>query len=260
MTIEDDLKNLEDFNKLRKKFKELQGKVDGIAKASLSDRIAALEYYHKANVPTDIFQHVEHVLTGHPSDKKLPGAYREAYKILDKAVKGRDETVNDEKLLLNIIEKYVDTFLEAEFGKEYTDRMQMLKEEGADAEAIRDEKARMFGRFYHDEQGNPINILKKNYIKKLKGKRKKDIVSELQNIVEGQTKIYAGYLMGDLTGELIIDEERSKFAKHIKKKFDKKYDPDAPYSSKHVNKLKGEYGLLITKDEPELKKRGYKPK
>ena len=56
--------------------------------------------------------------------------------------------------------------------------------------------------YHFDDRGNPINILSDENLKKLKGKKKLDLIDELRNISERVKNSYTSYLHGKALGRI----------------------------------------------------------
>ncbi|MBU0457577.1 MAG: hypothetical protein ABH824_06620 [Nanoarchaeota archaeon] len=226
------------------------------------ERIKKFEEFHDSeNIHQQQFiHHADYVVFGKPTDNKnFPGAYNEAYKVLDKHLKEDTAKLEDEDKLAEILETYVDNFLQKAIGKGYTETIKHAEKEGVKGKDLRELKQSLLAPYLTDEKGRPISILDEGYIRGLKKQKKIDLIEELKGIGEKMKKGYAINLIGKATSGLISEEDRLDLAKYIAPKF-KKFGWE--HEDSHITRSAGEqlqhYSALITGSGDALKKAGYK--
>lgn len=233
---------------------------------SFEERIGKFEELHDSeNIhQQQLSHHVDYTIFGKPgSEKDFPGAYNEAYKVLDKAAEHDDDKIDDEKKLTEIIERYVDTFLEKAMGSRYKETIEHAKSQGQSDEDIRNLKDQLFGQYHTDDNGRPIAVLSELAIKKrMKGKKKIYLVDYLKSIAERNKKAYSAYLGQKITEGLFSDEDRLPMAQYIRPKFEEKglFHKDDPVMKDHGTQLAEYQLLLVGKHDDLIGKLGYKHK
>lgn len=228
------------------------------------DRIKKFEEFHDPeNIHAQqLALHAHYVIFGKPTDSKnFPGAYNEAYKVLDKHAKDDDDTIEHEDKLTEILESYTDTFLQNAMGKyKYKDVLARAEKGGKlNKEDLRKFKGILFGSYHADEEGKSLNILNEQYIKGLKGKKKIELIAELQGISEKVKEGYTSHLHQEAIKELITDEDRVDLADYIRPIFKErgwKHKEDHVLRQAEVQAT--HYGVLLHNAADQLRKFGYK--
>ncbi|MBW2996529.1 hypothetical protein KY332_04485 [Candidatus Woesearchaeota archaeon] len=200
-----------------KSVEEILAEHHGMHGKPFDDRMKKFEEFHDPDKGHQLrfAQHATYVVMGKPSDRKnYPGAHEESYKVLDKSAENDTDKIDDIEKITEILEKYVDTFLEKVHGKEFKEMIAAAEEDGLSKEEIREMKGQEFQRYHRGEKaGETIeNILDEKYIKKLKGKKKMELIEELKEIAANSQKMYAMYLIHK-AGEHLI-EPTDKFNLH----------------------------------------------
>jgi hypothetical protein len=204
--------------------------------------------------------HAHYVAWGNPEDREnFPGAYEKAHQKLAGYVQNDDDKLDDESKLTEILEAYVDEFLQKAMGNKFSDTLAHAEAEGLDKEAIRKIKGQLFGKYTADEEGKYMNILDDKFIKGLKGKKKIDIVEQLQGISDRTKKTYALNLTKKAIEGLITEDDHLDLAKYVKPKFDKAgFVHDNHPLTMPMENVMLEYQFLLQGESKELKGRGYK--
>jgi hypothetical protein len=248
-------KSVDDIVLDYQKFHQTSGK-------KFKDRVKKFESFNDPeNIHAKQFQHHAHyTVFGKPTDAKgYPGAFNEAYKVLDKTAKNDNDKIKDVGQLTNILETYVDSFLGKAMGKGFNETIAHAKKEGADKEELRELKSQLMGRYHTDEEGRPQNILGEKYIKSLKGKKKIDLIDRLRGVSENLSQSYSSHLQQKAIGGMFSEEDRLDFAKYISPKFKKK---GWVHKHSHITRSVGEqaahYSHLIRGAGESLNKSGYK--
>jgi len=250
---EDKKKKEKNIDELVSEFEEMRGK-------PFKERIKKFEELHdeeKAHMARAGL-HAEYVVFGKPSDLKgYPGAYSEAYKVLDKAVEEDIGKVEDISKLTEILEKYVDTFLEKAMREKFKKHMEAAEKEGLSKEDIRKIKGRLFANYHRDEKGNPIDILDESYVRELKGKRKIDLIQQLKTIAQASKKTYSQFLIGRMTSPLMDEYDITEMHEYITPLFKKAgFEPEEHHLTKAAPELYGAYATLLRGGD--ISKLGYK--
>ena len=237
-------------------YREVRGK-------EFKERIGVFEEF---NDPENIhaqqlIHHAHYVAFGHPSKpKEFPGAYMAAHQTLDKHMEEDDDKLEDEDKLMEIMESYVDTFLQQAIGKGgYQEILKHAQEEGADKKTIRDIKSSLLGRFHADEQGRAPDILGDKYIKQMKGRKKVELIDQLRNLAESGKKGYASHLLHKATEGLLDEDDRLDMAKYITPRFKKEgWKHKIPHVARPVELQAQHYAALLQGAGDQLKQGGYK--
>jgi len=230
---------------------------------SFKDRIKKFEEFHDSdNIHgTQLAHHAHYTVFGRPGhEKDFPGAYNSAYKVLDKHVAGDGDKLDDEKKLTEILETYVDSFLDKAMGKKFTETIKHAKKNGLKDKDLRELKGQLLGRYTTDSEGNFNNVLSESYIKKLKGKKKIALIEELKTVSEDMRDKYTMNLHGMALDGLISEEDRLDMAKYIGPKFSAKNwkHKDKDHIMHSAVKQAGHYSMLMKGMGEQLQKNGYK--
>lgn len=223
------------------------------------------EFYDSENIhQKQLALEAEYIAFGKPDDREnYPGLYDVAYKVLSKHAKDDNAKITDEGKLTEILETYVDKFLETVLGDEVGEMIKRVKEHGGDKKAIRELKGQLFGRYHTDEQGRSVNILADAYINRLKGKKKIELIEQLKGIANITKQRYGQYLLSRPLEGVLVEEDRIAMADYIKPIFEKQgfTHEDHPVT-KSVEKQAAEYAALLQGGEghKELEKADYKYK
>lgn len=248
-------KSVDDIVSEYQKFHHAGGK-------SFEKRMKKFEEFHDPdNIHMQQFaMHAHYTVFGKPSDSKnFPGAYNEAFKVLDKHITDDNDKLDDEDKLTEIIETYVDTFLEKAIGKPYKDMIKSAKDEGASEKDLRNFKQTLLDNYLRDSEGNRIPLLNERYIKSLKKRKKIELIGELQGISEKMKETYTIHLLNKATGELFSEDDRSDMAEYITPKFKKQgWKHGDPHVFRSVQEQEKHYSALLSGAGEKLKKAGYK--
>ena len=231
---------------------------------SFKDRIAKFEEFHDPeNTHAAAFAHHAHyVIFGKPgADKDYPGAYNKAHLTLEKHLKEDGDKLTDEDKLAEIMESYVDTFLEKALSGKFKEIMKHASSEGLDQKKLRELKGQLMGRYLTDERGAPIDILSSKYLKNLKGKKKVDLISHLRGLGEQIRDSYTSHLHQEAIGDLVSEDDRLDLAKYISPIFKKKgLQHEDSHITRSAREQASHYGALLQGGtETLMKKAGYKP-
>lgn len=231
---------------------------------AFKERINKWEEFHDPeNIHLQQFMHHAHyTIFGKPTDTKgYPGAYNEAYKVLDKHVKEDGDKLEDEDKLAQILETYTDTFLEKAMGKRFKETIEHAKTEAKlNKKELRKLKGKMMSHYYFDERGQPIDILSDEYIQELKGKKKVELISELQEIGQRNTQTYVRRLRTSALDGLLTEEDHLSMAKYITPIFkDRGWKNKTAHITRTIQEQMQHYGALMTGDSKTLTKEGYTP-
>ncbi|MEK6951366.1 MAG: hypothetical protein AABX13_06610 [Nanoarchaeota archaeon] len=231
---------------------------------SFKERIKKFEEFHDPdNIHAQQFAHHAHyVLFGKPTDAKTyPGAYNEAYKVLDKHVEGDNDKLEDEDKLAEVLERYTDTFLQNALGGKYKEIVAHAEKEGKlSKKDLRELKGQLLGQFAADDEGKYINPLSDQFIKDLKGKKKVEIINVLQEIADKMKDNYTARLHNKALEGLISEDDRLEMAQYIGPIFTArgwKHKKEHIFRSAHEQA--GHYGALLQGQGKTLQERGYKP-
>jgi len=231
---------------------------------SFKERVKKFEEF---NDPENIHRmqflhHAHYIVFGKPTDLKgFPGAYNEAYKVLDRHVAEDKDKLEDEDKLAEILETYVDSFLQNAMGDKFKDILTHAKENGLKKKELKELKAQLMGQYYTDSEGKPINILSELYIKGLKGKKKIELIEELKNLSEKLRDNYSNHLQQKAVEGLISEEDRLDMAKYITPIFKKRgLKHEKPHITRSAREQEVHYSLLLQgATQPLIEKAGYKP-
>lgn len=232
---------------------------------SFKERVAKFEEFHDPdNIHLQQFIHHAHYsVFGKPSDlKEFPGAYNEAYRVLDKHVEDDGDKLDDEDKLAEILETYTDTFLQKAMGKGYQEIIDYAKhEDGLDKKALREFKGQLMSRYYSEDGEHPTNILTEHHIKSLKGKKKVELISRLQAIGNKTKDIYASTLRQKALEGLFSDEkDRLEMAKYIKPIFKERgWKHKHAHITRDVDTQTQHYSTLLVGAGDKLREVGYTP-
>jgi hypothetical protein len=248
-------KSVDDIILDYQKFHQTSGK-------GFKDRVKKFESFTDPdNIHAKQFQHHAHyTVFGKPTDAKgYPGAFNDAYKVLDKTAKNDADKIKDVGALTKILETYVDSFLEKAMGKSFKETITHAKKEGADEETLRELKSQLMGQYHTDEDNRPQNILGEKYIKSLKGKKKIDLVDHLRSMSKNISESYSSHLQQKVIRGMFSEEDRLDMAKYIGPKFKKK---GWTHKNSHVTRSVGDqathYMHLIKGAGENLTQSGYK--
>lgn len=115
-------------------------------------------------------------------------------------------------------------------------------------------------KYYANDQGHGINMLTDQYIDRLKGKKKVEIIEHLRAIGEQTKNIYATHLTQAALEGLIRDDDRLDMAKYIAPIFEEKgWKHKQGHIFRSTEEQAKHYGALLQGAGDELKKVGYKP-
>jgi len=213
------------------------------------ERISAFEDLHDEEKGDMLFfqQHANYVVRGHPTDKKnFPGAYNEAYKVLDKHVKNDTDKLNDLDKIGEIMEKYVDSFLQKAVGKKYDEALKLARKDKLDKDQLRKLKSNFFDQYYRTDRNSP-SILSEENFKTYKGKTKLQMIGELEKIANSNLKGYSGYLASKAQSPLVHEHDIPHMAKYITPIFKKAgFEPKDPHLTQDVQSLYNSYATLLT--------------
>ncbi len=231
---------------------------------SFKERIKKFEEFHDPeNIHAlQLSHHAHYTIFGKPTDQKgFPGAYNEAYKILDKHVSNDADKLDDSNKLTDILEMYVDTFLQKAMGDKFKTTMKKAEGKKLSKKDIRELKGQLMGKYHTDEEGNPVNILSEAYINRLKGKKKIELIEELKGLSKTIQESYSRHLQGEALEGVISEDDRFDMADYIEPIFKKK---GLTHKKHHLLRSAREqamhYGLLLQgASETLVKKAGYKP-
>ena len=163
--------------------------------------------------------------------------------------------------LAEILETYVDTFLEKAMGSGYKAIVSEAKKNGADAKKLREMKGQMMSQYHTDKEGNGIDILSDKYIKRLKKEKKVDLIERLEGISENVKENYASRLTNEAIGNLVSDHDRLDLSKHLGKAFDKyHWEHEDSHITRNVSTQIKHYQALLLGDNKSLKGVGYTQK
>ena len=228
------------------------------------DRIKKFEEIHDPeNIHARLFSHHAHyTIFGKPGkEKEYPGAYNEAYKKLDKHLKDDADKLEDEDKLAEILDTYADTFLQKAMGSGYKKTMEHAEKEGRlSKKELRELKGQLMGQFHTDDEGRPQNILDDLYIKKLKGKKKVELIDELRGMSEKVKESYSRFLQGKALEGLLSEDDRVDMAKYITPIFEERgFKHKKAHIMRSVREQQGHYGALLQGNpENSLQQAGYK--
>jgi len=230
---------------------------------NFEERIGAFEeFFDSENIHRQqLSQHAQYAVFGKPDDLgNTPGAYNVAYKVLGKHLTEDDAKLEDEDKLAQIMESYADTFLEKAMGKKFKDVIEDAKKNGAKDKDLRDIKGQLLGRYFTDDQGNPINIMNETYIKRnLKGKKKVEIIHRLKDISTKLERSYDSHLHQKALEGVITEEDRPHIAPYIRPIFEQKgFKHEKDHSLRPAMEQLQHYQLFLAGAGEELQKLGYK--
>lgn len=129
------LRNMADKDKKPKSVDEIVSdyqKYNYSSGKKFKERIKKWEEFHDPdNIHVQQFiHHAHYTVFGKPGhEKEYPGAYNEAYKVLDKHVKDDNDKLEDEDKLAQILETYTDTFLQKAMGNKFKEAMEHAEKE-----------------------------------------------------------------------------------------------------------------------------------
>ena len=244
-----------------KTVEEILKEYDDMHGKPFKDRIKKFEEFQDPDIAHQdrIAFHAEYTIMGKPSDRKsYPGAYEEAYKVLDSAAAKDTDKVSDIDQLTNMLEKYVDVFLQKAMGEKFKEAMEKAKADGLSEEDIRKMKGNLFQNYHIDpETGKSLNILDESYIKKLKGKKKIELLKHLRGVAEQSKKMYATFLNLKATEHLIEPTDIADLHEYTTPKFEKAgfEHSDHPLTRKALD-LANDYATLLSGRD--LSEREYK--
>ncbi len=230
--------------------------------ADFKKRVEAFELLHKGDnryIPL-VQEYARDIVFKNPT-KDADGSYDIAYKHLDKLVKGHTDIVGESNIA-EVLEKYVDGFLERVLKPEDLAAHRKIGERMPDKER-RAMKGMLFGHYFRDEEGRPINILDEQQLKKLGEKTKIEIIQYLRESLGKDTvNKYTNFWISQATRDLIKQEDHGHFVPYIKEKMKEAglEHPDEHYhATRDVPLLRQEYSLLLGGQlQPLLEKSGYK--
>ena len=154
----------------------------------------------------------------------------------------------------------MDTFLEkAKPG--YKEGIKRAKKEGSLSDKdLRNLKGQMFGQYHTDDEGRPINVLNEQYIAaRFKGKKKIELVAELQGLSEKVKEGYAGHLQQKALEGLVEEDDRIDIADYIRPIFKERgWKHKDDHVLRAANIQASHYGALLLGAGDQLKKSGYK--
>lgn len=229
-----------------------------------SERIKKFEEFQDPDsIHNQQFAHHAHYMVfGKPSDlKSFPGAYNEAYKVLDSTLKEDDDKLEDEDKLATILEKYADTFLDKAMGKRFKETMEHAeKEEKLSKKDLRELKGQLLSRYYSADGKNPTNILSEGFIKNLKGKKKVELIDHLQKIGETTKQHYHMHLASSALDGLLSEEDHLDMTKYITPIFKERgWKHKYSHLTRTIDQQAEHYGALLSGDSKTLTEKGYKP-
>lgn len=233
------------------------GKHHHKAGKDFSARMKKFEEFHsKDSIHAQLFEeHAYNTVFGN-SAEGYTGAYHAAYKHVA-SMEEKDKITED--VLKKMLESYADSLLEKAIGKAYQDMIKHAKESGMSDSDIFDFKGQLMGQRITDERGNPINLLDKEHINKLKGKKKIEVVQALRNISDKVVDSYKNYMIGESLGGLFGEDDRTAMSKYITPKFK---EAGFAHEKPHIWRTSGEqashYALLLQGATESLQKAGYK--
>ncbi len=206
-----------------------------------------------------IAQHAEYIARGKPSDlTNFPGAYNVAYRKLEEKVSGNYDKVEDDELLKEIIESYVDTFLEGAATEKLEKAMRIAEEKGLSKEDIQKMKGNLFAQYHMTERG-ALNPLSDDFIKRLKGKTKIEIIAELSGLANTSINLYSQFLTNKATYDIFDSDDQIDLAEHYAPRFEKEgWKHDDHILTHTYDKLISSIQHLLTGNGKELEKAGYK--
>lgn len=229
------------------------------------ERIKKFEVFHDPdNIHLQQFiHHAHYTVFGKPGkEKEYPGAYNEAYKKLDQHLQNDADKLENEDKLAEILETYVDTFLQKAMGSAFTKTIEhAVKDAKLNKKELRELKGELMSQYHFDDRGNPINILSEENLKKLKGKKKLDLIDELRNISERVKNSYTSYLHGKALEGLLSEDDRLDMAKYLTPVFEERgFKHKTPHIMRSVREQQSHYmALLSGNPENQLQRAGYKP-
>ncbi len=231
---------------------------------SFSERIKKFEEFHDPeNVHAlQLSHHAHYAVFGKPTDNKnFPGAYNEAYKVLDKHVSDDDSKLEDEDKLAEILEKYTDTFLQNALGEKYKGIVAHAeKDKKLSKKDLREFKGSLLSQFVGDEEGKYINPLAEQFIKDLKGKKKAEIIKVLQDVSGAHKEHYAARLHHQALEGVISEDDRLEMAQYIGPIFTERgWKHKKDHIMRSAPEQAAHYGALLQGAADVLKKSGYKP-
>lgn len=189
-------------------------------------RIKAYEEFHHPDneISERLATHADYVINGKEGDSKYKGAFRMADGSLHKKLKNDSDKIKNRKDIEDILEKYVDTFLESHFNAPmFKEKLKEAKARGLSKKDIRKMKSNLFKQYLADKNGKPIDIdvFSDQYINDYMGKSKMKIRSELKQLASWNTNGYQGHLFGKATGNLIKQHDEAKMSKYLRPIFER---------------------------------------
>ncbi|MEK6809625.1 MAG: hypothetical protein AABY40_03050 [Nanoarchaeota archaeon] len=248
------LKTVEDIIADYQKYHHKAGK-------EFKDRIKKFEEFHDSdNIHAVLFsQHAHYTVFGKPGkEKEYPGAFNEAYKKLDKHLKEDDDKLEDEDKLAEILETYTDTFLQKALGNGYKKTVEHAQKEAKlSKKDLRELKGTLMARYLPGE--GRLNILHDSYIKEQKGKKKVELIKELQNLGQLSVQHYTAHLTSSALEGLLSDEDRTDMAKYVTPIFEERgWKNKRAHITRTIEEQQQHFSHLLQGDNDDLKKAGYK--
>jgi len=231
-----------------------------------ADRIKKFEEFHDPeNIHGRQFAlHAQYTLFGKPGkEKEFPGAYNQAYKVLDKFLEDDNDKLEDDDKLAQILETYADNVLQKTLGestfKKFMENAE--KDNKMNKKELREFKGQLLGQFHPDGEGRPGNIFAENYLKELRGKKKIELIEHLKTLSERVKETYSSHLRNKALEGLISEEDRLDMAKYITPIFQERgLKHKKPHIVRSANEQASHYGALLQGGtETLMKEAGYKP-
>lgn len=225
------------------------------------DRIKKFEEFHDPESihGIQLAHHAHYTLFGKPGDKDFPGAYNKAHQVVDKHFESDDTKIKDQDKLTEILETYVDSFLEKAMGSKFKEIIEHAKKDGTDDKQLRLLKGQLMGQYHTDKNGRPINILTDEYISQLKDKKKVFVIEHLKGLSSEVRKDYTSRLQQQALEGLFSEDDRVDMAKYITPLFKKRgWKHDRSHVTFSTDEQSQLYSLLLDGNSEQLKKVGYK--
>lgn len=249
-------KTVDDIVNEYRKFHHATGK-------AFNERVAKFEEFWNPDAKhiQKFAHHADYVVNGHPSDKeKFPGAYQKAHQTLFKHLKNDEDILKDEDKLAEVMETYVDSFLEHAVNG-YKDRISHAESEGATKEEIRALKDQLMSKYHVGKDGRPIPILDPRAIKELASREmtRLDLVDHLKQMGERTKNRYVQVLMSDSYSGLLGEGDELDMAKYLAPKLtDAGLESHDSLATKSIHELVDHYSKLVRGNKEELRQIGYK--
>ena len=216
-------------------------------------RLKAFKEFHDPHkqIPERFLTHSRYVILGHPSRQdEFPGVYNVAHKVLDEKAEKDSDTLTEEQVT-EVMEAYVDKFLEHATGVDepLKEMMEAAKKRGLSDEDLRELKGSMFARYHTEQDGNYLNPLDKGIIKDLTGKTKLDLKTYLSVAADNSLKKYNNLLSKAARNLLVKEKDFTKLVEVMDEEFKDLYEHDTDLILKEHHELVRDYSTHLQRKD-----------